>query len=75
MTGPRAARHPHSLSFLSPQSLSFKWCAYLAFGVRVGAVGQEELHRRHMDFHRSEMKGRPVKLRGGKEEDAARAMQ
>ena len=63
-------------SLLSPRSLSFEWCAYPAFGLRVGAVGQEELHRRHMAVLRSEMEGRHVaKLRGGKEEDAARAMQ
>ena len=75
MTGPRAALHPHSLSFLSPKSLSFEWFAYPAFGLRVGAVGQEELHRRHMAVRRSEMEGRAAVLRGGKEEDAARAMQ
>ena len=62
-------------SFFSPQSLSFEWCAYLAFGLRVGAVGQEELHRRHMAVLRSVMEGRPVILRGGKKGDKARAMQ
>ena len=62
-------------SLLPPQSLNFEWCAYLVFSERVGAVGQEELHRRHMAFHRSEMEGRLASLRGGKEGDAARAMQ
>ena len=75
MTGPRAALHPYSLSPFLPQSLSSEWCAYLVNGVQVGAVSQEELHRRHMAVLRSVMEGRPAKLRGGKEGDAARAMQ
>ena len=76
MTGPRAALRP---SFLSPfflQPISFEWCAYPVFDVRVGAVGQEELHRRHIAVLRSEMEGRlAIILRGGKEGDKARAMQ
>ena len=77
MTGPRAALRPDPLSFLSPKSLSFEWCAYLCFGVRVGAVGQEELHRRRgaPAVLRSEMEGRVAILRGGEEEDKARGMQ
>ena len=75
MTGPRAALHPFFLSPFFLQPISFEWCAYLFFGVRVGAVGQEELHRRHMAVLRSQMEGLHAKLRGGEEEDAARAMQ
>ena len=82
MTGPRAALHPSSLSPFFLQPISFEWCAYPVFGLRVGAVGQEELHRRHMAVLRSEMEGCPARLhgelatlRGGKEEDKARAMQ
>jgi len=76
MTGPRAALNPFFLSPFFLQPISFEWCAYPAFvGLRVGAVGQEELHRRHMAVLRSEMEGRLAILRGGKEEDAARAMQ
>ena len=74
MTGPRAALHPSSLSPFFLQPISFEWCAYQAFGLRVGAVGQEELHRRHMAVLRSVMKGRLAKLRGGEERDKARAM-
>ena len=74
MTGPRAALHPHSLSPFFLQPISFEWCAYIVFGVRVGAVGQEELHRRHMAIHRSVMMGRIAQLRRDKEGDKARAM-
>ena len=74
MTGPRAALNPFFLSPFFLQPISFEWCAYPVFGVRVGAVGQEELHRRHMAVNRSRMEGRPANLRGGEEEDAARAM-
>ena len=73
MTGPRAALRPDPLSPF-PQSLSFEWCAYLVFGLRVGAVGLEELHRRHMAVLRSVMEGRVATLRGGEEGDKARAM-
>ena len=66
MTGPRAALHPFFLSPFFLQPISFEWCAY-RFGLRVGAVGQEELHRRHMAVLRSEMEGRlAIPLRGGK---------
>ena len=74
MTGPRAALHP---SFFSPfflQPISFEWFAYHAVGLRVGAVGQEELHRRHMAVLRSVMEGRLAPLRGGEGGDKARAM-
>ena len=54
-------------SLLSPKSLSSEWCAYPVFGVRVGAVGQEELHHRHKAVLRSQMEGRLAFLRGGKE--------
>ena len=75
MTGPRERCTLNSLSPFFLQPISFEWCAYPAFGLRVGAVGQEELHRRHMAVLRSRMEGRlAIPLRGGKEEDAARAM-
>ena len=64
-------------SFLSPfflQPIRFEWCAYPVFGVRVGAVGQEELHRRHMAVLRYKMEGRLANLRGGEEVDKAQAM-
>ena len=64
---------PSSPSVTFPRS--FEWCAYLVSSERVGALGQEELHRRHMAVLRSEMEGRHAILRGGKEGDAARAMQ
>ena len=48
--------------------------AYPVFGVQVGAVGQGELHRRHMAVFHSVMEGRLANLRGGKERDKARAM-
>ena len=73
-TGPRAALHPSSLSPFFLKLISKEWCAYLVFGIRVGAVGQEELHRRHMAVLRSVMEGRIAILRGGKEGDKARAM-
>ena len=62
-------------SSFPPQPLSFEWCAYLVNGVQVGAHGREELHRRHLAVRRSQMEGRVAILRGGKEGDAARAMQ
>ena len=74
MTGPRVALQPSSLSPFFLKLISKEWCAYLVFGIRVGAVGQEELHHRHKAVLCSEMEGRLAILRGGEEGDKARAM-